>query len=287
MSVNKKIIITSVLVGLLVVSFFLYKERVKNDATIPPYYEKEVFQKPAGLAEQPVASLEARIKLPIIMYHYVEYVQDINDLIRKKLDTNPYLFEMQLKTLKENNYELYFVRDIPDILDGKIKISTRSAVLTFDDGYQDFYSVALPLLKKYHAKATIYVVYNFIGRRGFLTANNIKEILASGLVELGSHTLDHVYLKKINPQIAKKQIEENKIKLEQDFGVQVKTFAYPYGAFDNQALDFVKQASYSAAVSVIPRIYQSKENLFYLYRLRSGVLGVGQNMLRVLEKYSE
>lgn len=284
---NKKIIIAAVLVGLLIASFFLYRARVKNDTTVPPYYQTEVFQKPAGLAEEPVASLEARIKLPIIMYHYVEYVQDVNDLIRKKLDTNPYLFEMQLKTLKENNYELYFVRDIPDILDGKIKISTRSAVLTFDDGYQDFYSVAFPLLKKYHAKATIYVVYNFIGRRGFLTANNIKEILASGLVELGSHTLDHMYLKKINPQVAKKQIEENKIKLEQDFGVEVKTFAFPYGAFDNQALDFVKQASYSAAVSVIPGIYQSKENLFFLYRLRSGVLGTGKYMLRVLEKYSK
>jgi peptidoglycan/xylan/chitin deacetylase (PgdA/CDA1 family) len=80
------------------------------------------------------ASFSATLKIPIIMYHYVDYIKDVEDLIKKRLYINPDLFEGQLKALKEASYKTYFVREIPDILEGKIEYSIRLAVLTFDDG---------------------------------------------------------------------------------------------------------------------------------------------------------
>jgi peptidoglycan/xylan/chitin deacetylase (PgdA/CDA1 family) len=287
---KKRVIFAFILGFVLALVFFhiFKKEKTKGGVTSfnnhfePPYYEKKVFQLPKELEKK--ASVSATLKIPIIMYHYVEYIKDVEDLIKKRLDINPDLFEGQLKALKEASYKTYFVREIPDILEGKIKYSSRSAVLTFDDGYKDFYTVVFPLLKKYQMKATIYVIANFIGKPGFMNEKEIKEVLDSGLIELGSHTLDHLYLKLIPQTVARKQIFESKKVLEEKFKVKVETFAYPYGAFSKKTVDLVKEAGYKAAVSVIPSMIQSKENLFYLSRVRPGIF-TPKTMIGVIESY--
>ncbi len=258
-----------------------------SSSVVAPYYDNKVFRLPDDLEKQ--ASAEAKlhpesIRLPIIMYHYVEYVKDINDIIRKRLDIVPSTFEAEMKALHDNGYRTYFVRDIPDILNGNIVPGKQSVVLTFDDGYEDFYRDVFPLLKKYRMRATIYVIYDYINRKGFLTDAEIKEVLASGLVELGSHTLDHVYLKQMPESQALTQIVQSKQKLEKRFGVTVMTFAYPYGAFSADTLTMVKQAGYTAAVSVIPGVMLSESNLMYLPRIRPGLFGP-QTMVKVLETY--
>ncbi len=266
-------------------SFFVRPKSKEVNNIIAPYYDPKVFQPPKELATVKVASVSA--KIPIIMYHYVEYVQDVNDLVRKRLDITPNVFAAEMKVLHNDNYDTYFVKDIPDILSGRIEYNaSRSAVLTFDDGYEDFYYDVLPVLKKYQMKATIYVIYDYIGRRGFLNDKEIREILDSGLVELGSHTFDHYYLKKAPAASARHQIEDSKKEFEDRFGVNIKTFAYPYGAFDQQAIDMVKEATYSAAVSVIPGTIQSNNNLFYLYRIRPGLF-TPYTIVKVLENYNK
>lgn len=267
--------------------FFLETKRTANlqkqlnalDNIVAPYYEKSVLEKPLQLTQ---TIGEKKIKIPIVMYHYVEYVKDAGDLIRKRLDIVPSLFEGHLQALRRANYETYFVKDIPEILDGSIHYSTHSAVLTFDDGYEDFYSVVFPLLKKYHARATTYVIYDYIGRNGFLNEEQIKELIDSDLVEVGSHTLDHIYLKLSPDQYAEKQIVESKKKFEERFGIKIKTFAYPYGAFNYKNIEMVKKSGYTAAVSVISGEMQSQDNLFYMSRIRPGLF-TPQSMIQVIE----
>jgi len=290
---NKRLILAFILGFILALVFFRFikKEKTKTINNVSnhlkieaPYYEKKVFKLPKELENK--ATVSATLKIPIIMYHYVEYVKDVEDLIKKRLDINPDLFEGHLKALKEASYKTYFVKEIPDILEGKIEYSSHSAVLTFDDGYKDFYTVVFPLLKKYQMKATIYIIVNFIGRRGFMNEKEIKEVLDSGLVELGSHTLDHLYLKLTPGSTARKQIFESKKILEEKFKVKIETFAYPYGAFSKKTVDLVKEAGYKAAVSVIPSMIQSKENLFYLSRVRPGIF-TPKTMIKVIESYKK
>lgn len=281
-------IVLSILVVSVSIAYYFEKQKTtqltktiaKQNSIVAPYYEKSAFQLPDNLKNNNIE--QSMIKIPILMYHYVEYVKDDGDLIRKRLDIVPSLFEGHLQALRKANYETYFVKDIPDILDGTIRYSTHSALLTFDDGYEDFYSVAFPLLKKYHMRATIYIIYNYIGRKGFLNEQEIRELAESDLIEIGSHTLDHVYLKLASKKYADNQIVESKRKFEEQFGIKIKTFAYPYGAFDNDNIETVKKAGYTAAVSVISGIMQGKENLFYLSRIRPGLF-TPQSMINVIE----
>ena len=200
---------------------------------------------------------------------------------------SPYYFDLQMKAFKDAGYETYFVKDVPKILSGDLKVGSRSAVLTFDDGYRDFYSIVLPILKKYNLKASLYIIVDYIGWKDFLSKEEIQHIIDSKLVEIGSHTLDHVYLKNMKKEIAMHQITESKKQLEEMFHIPVETFAYPFGAFTEESIELVKGATYSAAVSVIPGRTQSSDNLFYMSRLRAGNLipAILDKQLQEWEKY--
>jgi len=257
------------------ISFFQRSNNAKinNKPSITPYYESSAFEnKPTIMSATQSGGMDNPIKIPIIMYHYVEYVKDPGDTIRQKLNTTPLQFEKELISLKKNNYDTYFVKDIPDIINGTIDYSTRSVVLTFDDGYRDFYDNAFPLLQKYHMRGTVYIIQSNIGKPDFLSHQQIQDMIDSQLVEIGSHTLTHAYLKTMSDSAAWKQIIESKQKLEEEFNTKIETFAYPNGVYNPKTIDLVKEASYSAAVSVISGTIQSQNNLFYLSRIRPGIL---------------
>lgn len=266
--------LAAVLVALVALAYG-YSVLSYNDAILSlknEYREIIKEEKKYAKAEGQVLSvkIEKSIRLPIILYHYVEVVKDDKDTIRKSLNINPYIFEKQLKDLKDHNYKTYFVKDIPGIFKGKVPYTTKSVILTFDDGYEDFYTDAFPLLKKYNTKATLYVVHSFIGQKGFLNKEQLSEIIKSGLVEIGSHAVNHINMAAIAPEHAKWQIFQSKTLLEELLKIKIDTFAYPYGGFDEKTSQFVKEASYSAAVSVVPGSYQSKDVLFFLPRYRAG-----------------
>ncbi|MCR4329451.1 MAG: polysaccharide deacetylase family protein [Candidatus Roizmanbacteria bacterium] len=253
-----------------------------------PYYKKTDLVVPYDIAKQNKKMMvyQPSYTIPIIMYHYVEYVKDQNDTIRKSLSITPNVFDSQLSTLLVHGYTTYFVSDVPKILNGTIPYTAKNIVLTFDDGYEDFYTDAFPILKKNNVKATVYVITNYIGRKGFLSSAQIQELAQSPLVEIGSHTLNHMYLKGGRDELVNTEIVESKKVLENLTGVSVKTFAYPYGAFDGQALADTQEATYSAAVSVIPGNQQSLMNEYYLSRIRAGSLGSGKYMIHFLTSYS-
>jgi peptidoglycan/xylan/chitin deacetylase (PgdA/CDA1 family) len=269
-------------IGLFVAYFENKKIKEKN------YYENAAFEKPHDLGSLFEASVSAKItpkprmKIPIILYHYVEYVQDKGDTMRQKLDTVPAEFDRQIKTLKEGGYTFYFFKDVPDLLSGKIKATPRSVVLTFDDGYEDYYTDALPILMKYQVKSTLFVVPHFVGKNNYIKENQFEILMKNPLVEIASHTLDHTSLKGVSVEVARHQIEGSK-KWFADKGYPVTTFAYPYGSFSKDTIEIVKESGYSAAASVIYGNMQSEENLFYLSRIRPGFL-MGNNVIGYLDK---
>lgn len=252
---------------------FQKKPKTQPKTNKKVYHEKKIRK----------STISASIRLPIIMYHYVEYVKDKGDTIRQRENVNPATFEWQVKTLKENGYKFYFVKDVPQLLKND-RISSRAAVITFDDGYRDFYTDAFPILKKYQVKSTVYVICDFIGGDNFMTEQQLKNVVKSGLVEIGAHTSDHLYLESMLKPSVEEQIATCKKDLETILKKSIETFAYPYGAFSQETVNEVKKASFSAAVSVIPGIVQSENNLFYLYRIRPGII-TGVDILKTLDSY--
>jgi len=211
-----------------------------------------------------------KIKIPIIMYHYVENVPD-EDKPKKSLATRPSIFEGQLSSLKNDGYETIFVKDIPQIMKDKSYANKKIVALTFDDGYEDFYNIVLPLLKKYNSRGTVYVINNFIGRDTFMSSWQLKQVAKSDLVEIGSHTLDHVFLSTLNEKSARYQIAESKKGLEKLLNKEVLSFAYPSGSYNEKTPIFVHEAGFVSAVTTDKGILQENEDVFLLWRVRGSL----------------
>lgn len=221
--------------------------------------------------------------IPILLYHYVEYVQDKKDTIRMSLNIPPFILEDQIKTLKDNGYIFITPYDVNHALMTKSQITKKSIMLTFDDGYRDFYTNVFPILKKYNVKAVAYVVPGFINHSNYMMENQVEEIAKSPLVEIGAHTMHHVWLKGLDAKTAKYEITESKKELEKRLHITIQAFAYPYGAFDTQTIQTVKDAGFTTAVSTLPGTEASEENKYFLYRLRPGYT-TGKSLLTFLDE---
>ncbi len=229
------------------------------------------------------ASISATIRVPIIMYHYVEYVQNKNDKTRISLNTTPYVLENEIQTLIASGYTFLTNSELADVLDGKTNLPPNPILLTFDDGYRDFYTDAYPILKKYHVKATNYVITGFLNRQNHLLTTQLQEIANDGLVEIGAHTVGHTWLKGLPLKTVSDEVFQSREILEQLIHKPVISFAYPFGAFDDQAIQVVKDAGFRSAVSTLPGVNQNQVNRFYMFRLRPGGL-TGNGFLSLLRQ---
>ncbi len=227
------------------------------------------------------ASPSATFRVPVLMYHYIEYVTDKGDTIRQSLNVSPSIFEQQLQTLKNAGYTFLTAKEMGDVLDGKSKLPQKPILLTFDDGHRDFYTDVLPLLQKYKVKATEYIIPGFTGGSDFMTQEQLQEVIRSGLVEIGAHTVHHIALKNKPFPLVVDEVFESKKMLEDLYHIHVVSFAYPSGFFDQQAIDIVKSAGFKTAMSTIPGEDINQTNRFFIYRLRPGYRS-GETLLSYL-----
>ncbi len=233
--------------------------------------------------EQQFATPSASFRVPILMYHYVEHVQNKKDTMRMSLNIPPETFEQQIQTLQNAGYTFMTASELADVLDGRNPLPQKPVLLTFDDGHWDLYTEVLPILEKYHIKATAYIITGFIGGSDFLTPLELQKVIASGLIEIGAHTVNHISLAgKLSP-IVQFEVNQSKETLESTYHLHVVSFAYPNGSFDQQAVDVVKNAGFRTAVSTIPGIEQNQINRFFLYRIRPGYR-IGPSLLEYLNQ---
>ena len=214
----------------------------------------------------------------ILMYHMISY--PIKGAKFNSLRVSPEMFEKQLRYLTDNGWQFF---TMSELVSKKNQLPEKSIALTFDDGYQDNFTNALPLLKKYKAKATIYLVVDRHNREwsskrkkknnsGELMAepklldDQVKELLESGLVEIGSHTVTHDNLPMIAEEQKYDEIVGAKKKIENLFGIKCNSFCYPFGLFDQTDLLLVESAGYTNATTVETGISDLKETSPYLLK---------------------
>lgn len=126
------------------------------------------------------------------------------------------------------------------------------AVLTFDDGLEDTYKIAYPLLKKFNYPFTIYITLNYLNRDGYISVDQLNILSKEPLCSIGAHTLSHPVLK--TAENATEEIVKSKHDLEIIIGKEVVHFAYPYGGittFSKSNIDDLKKAGYKSAVSSV------------------------------------
>ena len=174
-------------------------------------------------------------------------------------------FENQMRYLSKK-YNPISLERMAQHIQNEMSLPSKAVAVTFDDGYQDNYENAYPILKKYHIPATFFLTTSFIGTgeiprwdKEFYTADKalmlsweqVREMSDSD-ISFGSHTLTHPFLTRIPRKQAQREIRLSRDIIEQKIGKPVTTFAYPSGNFDSEIKEIVKAAGYTAAVSTIP-----------------------------------
>jgi len=216
--------------------------------------------------------------IPILMYHSISQSSESADPRFKALCVPPTLFAAQIDYLYRSGYTFLNVTQLIHILTGKAALPERPVVITFDDGYADFYHQALPVLSRYHLTATLYIVTGFVERTSLwlrwkeetghplLTWNQIVEISNSG-IECGAHTHSHPKLHMLPLTMARNEIRRSKDLLEQYLGREVTSFSYPYGDYTWDVQRLVKEAGFTSACAVNDTKCSDKADHFTLDRL--------------------
>jgi peptidoglycan/xylan/chitin deacetylase (PgdA/CDA1 family) len=217
--------------------------------------------------------------IPILMYHSVSAVRDEHPKPYYRTTTSPERFAEHMRFLHENGYSTVSLDGVIDRLRSHSTHTTKPVAITFDDGFEDFYTDAFPVLEQYGLSATMFLPTSHIGdsARQFkgkycLTWDQVCELSDAG-VGFGSHTVTHPQLYLADPATQRRELQESKDSIEYVLGTPVHSFSYPYAfpeqdrAFAERLREELSECGYTNGVSTIVGRAASGDDDFFLKRL--------------------
>ncbi len=201
------------------------------------------------------------VEVPILVYHHVVPGHPSGSEMARLLFVTPETFGQQLKYLKDNGYQAISFDDLADSLEYGVALPERPVIISFDDGWENQFANAFPLLQQYGFTATFYVVTDYLDHQNFMTLDQLRTMIAAGMT-IGDHTRSHPPLASIgSPHRLKDEIAGSKTWLEQQLGVTIDTFAYPYGSYTASVVAVVKETGYRTARTVDSGTHAAADNL--------------------------
>lgn len=211
--------------------------------------------------------------VPVLMYHEIGEPPETSD----RLAVSPGDFARQIAYLHDAGYTTITAGALAAALDGGSgPLPDRPVVLTFDDGFENFHSRALPLLGKYGFTATVFMTSGWVadagprsaGRRPgrMLTFGQLAEVAEAGM-EVGAHSCAHPQLDQLPPHLLREELYESKARLEDALGFPVPGMAYPFGYYDARVRQVVRDAGYQYCCAVRNVIAGPAADLFAVPRL--------------------
>jgi peptidoglycan/xylan/chitin deacetylase (PgdA/CDA1 family) len=212
---------------------------------------------------------------PILMYHSIARMP--KGTFMRSLHVPPRRFAFQMYLLKIFGYRGVSIGELH--LHMASENSEKVIGISFDDGYKNNLSNALPILKKLGFTATAYIVSENIGgsnhwdfikgvkKQQMLSENDINQWINSGM-EIGSHSQNHTDLTNCSNIVAEKEIFQSKIDLEEKFKIPINHFCYPYGNFNDNIISIIKKAGYLTATTTRRGRSKNTNNLLALPRVQ-------------------
>nr|VFJ69061.1 MAG: Polysaccharide deacetylase [Candidatus Kentron sp. FW] len=224
----------------------------------------------------------------ILMYHMVR--EPVSGARFNKLRVMPSRFERQIRWLYAHGWYFAFMSELtcPECLPRK------TVCITFDDGYRDNFTHVHPILERYRARATLYLVADRferdwstnkkahhnteeLKREPKLTDDQIRQMLGSGHWQLGGHTMTHANLSRLDTKEKRQEIFQAKCLLEKNFRISLRSFAYPFGIYGKSDVGIVAEAGFETAVTTRNGI--SRDILHERLELRRIKISGKDNML--------
>ena len=193
----------------------------------------------------------------VLMYHNVgDPPKGTNSL---GLYVSEGMFRFQMWYLKTAGFNVVPLSTVSDLIHGGCT-GRKAVAITFDDGYQDFYDIAYPVLRAYNFPSTVFIITDLvgkenswdildIGRRKKLMDWETIRLLKDDGVTFGSHTKTHPFLSRLSQRDLKAELAGSKDDLEAHLQAPADFFCYPYGDYDSRTVEAVKEAGYNLAVT--------------------------------------
>lgn len=233
----------------------------------------------------------SRFVIPILAYHQITG-NNLEAHRHPALAVRATSFSLQMFLLRALGYQTIGFSELVPILLGQRRPSRHPCMITFDDGYSGVFHYGLPILQKYGLNATVFLIaedfcpQKNLSERAYrvMTRLQVRDWLAAGST-IGSHSLTHAELDTLDASGLFKETRDSKRILEEVFGIEAMAFAYPYGRFNRDVIQMVKESSYAAAVTTtFGRIHQPTE-CFWLKRIPVGSSqGIIQFLYRLLSE---
>lgn len=209
-----------------------------------------------------VLYVKSQYVVPIIMYHKIDENSGVS-----RLSVSPESFKAQMNFLKDWHYNVVKLEDLAEMVKEN-RFPSKTIAITFDDGYENNYLEAYPVLKELNLHATIFVIPAMVGSEGYVTWGQILEMSESGVIAIGSHTMTHPWLPDQPDQKLDSEIAGSKRSIESHLNKKADAFSYPAGGFNQNVRDKVIKAGYKIAVTTNPGKKYPKHDLFAMKRLR-------------------
>jgi peptidoglycan/xylan/chitin deacetylase (PgdA/CDA1 family) len=213
-------------------------------------------------------------EVPVLMYHSIA-AGTTGEFARFAVD--PTEFAEQMDYLDAAGYRTMTAADLVGSRRGR-PLPPRPVVLTFDDAYADFYSTALPVLREHDFCATLYVPTGYVGgtasflsglgegHRPVLSWQALRDIAAAG-VEMAAHSHTHPQLDRVPTAVINDEVRRSRCLLEDNLGLAVDGFAYPFGYWNRAARAAVAAAGFQYAVAVAELMTTARDDVLTLPRL--------------------
>lgn len=211
-----------------------------------------------------------QIKIPILLYHYIADNPDPSDKARDYLSSSPKDFDEQMGYLQKEGYTPITLDTMVAGLYGNTTLPAKPVVITFDDGYQDLYSNAYPILQKYQFKAVAFIPTGLVGTSYYVNWDQLSQMQLSGLLSFQAHSVNHVNLASVSKDRLIYELSESKKILEEKFAIPVNFIAYPYGISDSTVSNTAQKTGYVGALGTWQSNIVSEGVIFNMPRIKIG-----------------
>jgi len=254
---------------------------VPGQSSAPAKDSSVVVKEPGNTAIADAATIISRKEVPILCYHQLRDWHPSDSKTARDYIVPVATFREQMKSLSDSGYHTILPDELYDYLAKGKTLPAKPIILTFDDTRIDQYDLALPELKKYGYKGVYFIMTVSLGRPGYMSTEQVKQLSDEGNT-IGSHTWDHHNVKQYEGNDWITQIEKPSQQLQKITGKPIDYFAYPFGLWNKEAIVQLKKHGFKSVFQLSAKT-DSEDPLFTIRRIIVPGSWSGATMQRVMK----